>query len=284
MSVRTILVPIFGSDVDIQCLSAAADLAARVPSHITALYCDPDPGPGHAGEGWESSLFFSEALVKTIERSAQQRKEWAERNYSRWQQEATPRTVTPNGPRMPRSELIVEPGDPKSAIQSHAVVADLVVASLAGPDPTIRSMLLSTLFDLRRPVLAVPAAAAKTIFTPPVAIAWNYSAQAARALQAAMPLVEAVGEAVVLQAGHHEDEGAARRIGTYLARHGVRAEIQKLGRVGSAAGLIAARVAALGSGLLVMGAYSHTRAREFVFGGVTRYMLERAPVPLLLAR
>jgi nucleotide-binding universal stress UspA family protein len=35
--------------------------------------------------------------------------------------------------------------------------------------------------------------------------------------------------------------------------------------------------------MLVMGAYSHSRAREFVFGGVTRYMMQSAQLPLLLA-
>jgi len=68
----------------------------------------------------------------------------------------------------------------------------------------------------------------------------------------------------------------------YLSRHGVKAELTELARGNSIEETLAAEVARVGAGLLVMGAYSHSRLREFLFGGVTRFMLDEMTAPPLL--
>ncbi len=70
----------------------------------------------------------------------------------------------------------------------------------------------------------------------------------------------------------------------YLARHGIKAEVHSWPRDGRAVedALIAA-VEALKPDWMVMGAYGHSRLRQFVFGGVTRTMLREGRVPVLLA-
>lgn len=68
----------------------------------------------------------------------------------------------------------------------------------------------------------------------------------------------------------------------YLARHGVKAELTELEQGSSVEETLAAEVARLGAGLLVMGAYSHSRLREFLFGGVTRFFLDDLTAPPLL--
>jgi nucleotide-binding universal stress UspA family protein len=286
MAMRTILVPLFGNGGDGRSLAAAADIARRMEAHVTALYCESDPTDFlQPVPGSESGAAFPDALLKTLQDRAEARRRAAEHTFAEWlPQSSAAFAFSPGETRAATAELIVASGPPVSVIRDYAVVADLVVVAIPERgDPERGGVLEVTLFDTGRPILAVPAAPPPTIFTAPVAIAWNYSAEAARALNAALPIIERVGEAVVLQAGHHEDDAAARRVASYLGWHGVKASALKLGQASKPADLVAAKVRELGAGLLVMGAYSHTRAREFVFGGMTSYMLEKAPVPLLLA-
>ena len=70
--------------------------------------------------------------------------------------------------------------------------------------------------------------------------------------------------------------------GEDLSRHGVKAELHELDRVGSIEETLAAGVARLQGDLLVMGAFGHSRLREFLFGGVTRYFLGNGVAPALL--
>lgn len=286
MTIRSILVPLFGNGADTTALAAAADVAQRMQAHVTALYCEPDiadllqPVPG-----WEEGGLLTEALVRSLQDHAKALRNAADRQFSNWlNQSGAQFASSPDGANAVTAELIMAEGRPASVIRDYAVVADLVVASLSErSEPNRFGVLEATLFESGRPVLGLPASVPDTIFKAPVAIAWNYSAEAARALSTALPIVRAVGEAVVLLAGHHEDDAAAGRIVSFLGWHGVKAGATKLGQAHRPGELIAAKVRELGAGLLVMGAYSHTRAREFVFGGVTSHMLENAPVPVLFA-
>ena len=69
---------------------------------------------------------------------------------------------------------------------------------------------------------------------------------------------------------------------SYLARHGIKAELKVLAKAGSVEETLFAEVSRLGAGLLVMGAYGKSRMREYLFGGVTRYFLEESSGPALL--
>ncbi|MCM0021433.1 MAG: universal stress protein, partial [Tagaea sp.] len=86
-----------------------------------------------------------------------------------------------------------------------------------------------------------------------------------------------------------DPEGAERRvpgadIALHLARHGVTAEATTTHTDGMGVGdALLSRIADLGADLLVMGAYGHSRAREAVFGGATRDVLDRMTVPVLMS-
>ena len=68
----------------------------------------------------------------------------------------------------------------------------------------------------------------------------------------------------------------------YLSRHDIKAELHELAKAGSIEETLAGAVSRLGADLLVMGAFGHSRLREFMFGGVSRYFLERENGPALL--
>lgn len=139
-----------------------------------------------------------------------------------------------------------------------------------------------------RPVLVVPPGYQDQPIPGTAVAGWDGSLQALRALTAALPLLaraDNVKLALVnpdeLSALHGEQPGAD--IALWLARHGVRVDVV-LERTASTAGHALVSLARdCGAGLMVCGAYGHSRYREWVLGGVTRELLARAPVPLLIA-
>jgi nucleotide-binding universal stress UspA family protein len=90
----------------------------------------------------------------------------------------------------------------------------------------------------------------------------------------------------VLHSPEYQRQGPeAPELVSYLATHGVRASMRQFASIDRevGAGLLAA-AGAFGADLLCMGAYSHSRLRQLILGGVTRHVLEAATLPVLMAR
>jgi nucleotide-binding universal stress UspA family protein len=189
------------------------------------------------------------------------------------------------------ARLIEDVADYGLLLQSR--YADLVVLSQdvdAGPDLPARVRRLPAHVALRgaRPVLVVPAAYREAPLPGTVVAGWDGSLQAIHALSAALPLLrraDSVKLALInpdqLSELHGEQPGADMAL--HLARHGVKVDVV-LERTSSTAGhALLALAADCGAGLMVCGAYGHSRYREWALGGVTRELLERAALPLLIA-
>ena len=195
-------------------------------------------------------------------------------------------------------ERIVE-DVPDYALLMQARYADLVVLS-RNPDVDryadaatpvavpVRGLPEQVALRGGRPVLVVPDSYAGENIPGTVVAGWDGSLQALRALSAALPLlVRADGVKLALinpdeiTGPHGEDPGADMAL--YLARHGVRVDIVVERTDATAGDALAGLATDYHAGLLVIGAYGHSRYREWVLGGVTRELLERTPVPLLLA-
>ncbi|AXK71042.1 universal stress protein [Lysobacter sp. TY2-98] len=140
----------------------------------------------------------------------------------------------------------------------------------------------------RLPTLIVPAGTDPARLAGTVAVAWNGTPGAARALHGARAFVEHARDVVVLVGN---DRRAAEvwptvALPPWLARHRPNARIRQLGDIGDggeptgAALLSAAREEQ--ADLLVTGAYGHTRFSEWILGGVTRHLLEHAPLPMVM--
>jgi len=139
-----------------------------------------------------------------------------------------------------------------------------------------------------RPVLAVPPAYAGATMLDEIVVGWDGSLQAIRAVQAALPLlVKAASVRLALvnadsESGLHGEEPGAD-MALYLARHGVKVDVAKEKTAAPIGEALLGLAGAYGAGLLVAGAFGHSRYREFVLGGVTRVLLERRPLPVLVA-
>jgi nucleotide-binding universal stress UspA family protein len=180
-------------------------------------------------------------------------------------------------------------GDEFDHISMHARSHDLVV--LAGgadrPGRFPEEALGGVIIGSGRPVLLAPEGESTATFDR-IAIAWKDAPEAARAVTAAMPILEKAREIHVFSANESGPRGAAEmessdRIARCLRRHGLNVRghfVIPAGRTPAEAVLQSARE--VDAGLLVMGGYGHSRMREFVFGGFTQRVLRGVELPVLL--
>jgi nucleotide-binding universal stress UspA family protein len=179
-------------------------------------------------------------------------------------------------------------GEPMAHLIQSASLADLVVTgrqpSRRGFEGSATSLIGDLVEGIRSPLLVT--GSQPKAFDPfgPALIAWNGSYEAANAVRAALPLLKTASRVSVVQ--FSEDAGArfpSTTLLEYLSRHGVSAKLEERSRGGEIADSLVGYAERHGAGLIVMGAYSHSRAGEFLFGGVTRRLLKSCPLPLLLA-
>ncbi|WP_297773138.1 universal stress protein [uncultured Roseovarius sp.] len=146
----------------------------------------------------------------------------------------------------------------------------------------------SALFEGRTPVLVAPSGCAPVPRPARIMLGWNESSEALGAVRAALPLLKAadVVHVVVIDPPTHgpnrSDPGGL--LSQYLARHDVKVEIDVLSKTLPRVSDVLLRHAGdMDADMVVMGAYGHSRFREAIFGGATRYMLEQAKIPVFMA-
>lgn len=179
-------------------------------------------------------------------------------------------------------------GYPREVLSAHARYCDLVVAGQPADDQDEFGGTEGLLGDLAiaagRPILAMPNAGTHTGFGKRILLSWNDSREAARAAHDALPLLRAADLVTVLTVNTEDDLASVEEISAHLARHGVTVEAKTETVKGIDVGdAVLNAVSDLSCDLLVMGAYGHSRLREYAFGGVTRHIINHMTVPTLLS-
>jgi nucleotide-binding universal stress UspA family protein len=171
-------------------------------------------------------------------------------------------------------------------VGNYGRVFDLIVLgrpakSRQGPR---MATLESALFESGRPVLLAPPAPPRDIGDK-ILIAWNCSTEQARATAFAMPLLRKAARVVICTVDGATVPGpTGEQMARNLLRNGVRAETMTVALGQRRAGeVILAQAEALGSDLIVKGAYTQSRLRQMIFGGTTQHILTHSTVPVLLA-
>lgn len=178
-------------------------------------------------------------------------------------------------------------GDAAATLIHQAKLADLVILSLPGWSAGRRRRLelIGEVANASRvPVLAVPDDLT-TLRGDHVAIAWNGSFEAARAVKAALPMLQRATKVTILTVD--DDATIApppHELARYLGRHGIAAGVEMLLPDNCApAQVLRAWLDANTCDCLVMGLYGHSRLREFLLSGVSRSMLLESRVPLFIS-
>ena len=185
---------------------------------------------------------------------------------------------------------VAGPDGLSSLIASAARYVDLVMLAGSGDVSQMRhGIVTGGLFESGAPVLISQADQAVGRAPKLVQVAWNARPEVARAVKQAMPLLKAAERVQVVlvdpvpsASGHGPEPGA--NFATYLGYHGIEVEVLPLPSEGLRTEEVLTRqINSAGAGLLVMGAYGHSRLRERIFGGTTSAMLEEIPCPLFMA-
>ena len=172
-------------------------------------------------------------------------------------------------------------------VGSHGRVFDAIVIGRSEADAggLHDKAIESGLFESGRPVVIAPPAPPKRIAAN-VLIAWNCSTEQARATAFAMPLLHQAERVTVLdvEGGATVPGPTAAQLVACLQRNGIVAALMTAGLEGRSTGeAILAAAQAIGSDLLVKGAYTQSRLRQMIFGGATRHILANAALPVLMA-
>jgi len=174
-------------------------------------------------------------------------------------------------------------GSPDKVISIMGPVSDLIIVSRPSTKPgkLARMFMMAALLNSSRPVLILPQSGTSTVGKR-IAIAWNQSTEAAQAVAAAMPLLRLADHVSIITRGAEGGLGPkSTQLATYLRFWGIKAERVNATGSDDNKALITAYKGST-SDLLVMGAYSRSRLRQQIFGGVTEFMLHQANIPVLM--
>jgi nucleotide-binding universal stress UspA family protein len=286
---KNILVPMAGFENDVRAMEAAYSIGTSFAANVVCLRVSPDPMQiiAQAALSQFGSAMGNVQLIHAIEEEGRNRSIAARKAFDEFSQRVSfSASALPGGP-LTVSWQEIE-GDPVADTIVAARYSDLIVLGRAPKDAAFAAdSIASILVRSGRPLLLVPEKPLETIGLH-IAIAWKETAEAARAVTAAMPLLSRAKRIAVISAketalASSKDLGPAARLAEQLAHHGFSPDARDVAIAEQPVSKVLIQAAhEFGADLLIMGAYSHSRFRELVFGGVTRQVLLACDLPVLL--
>jgi len=263
-------------------------VARRWNAHVIALHVridSRDVAP-LAGEGLSGAMI--EEMMSATEKESNQRAGAVRAMFERF---VATHGVTVEEARAgsdhPTASFMSVTGREEDIVAQQARLADLTIVPHpeSGEDVSSSDALHAVLFDSGRPVMVAPHRAPASIGNR-VCLAWNGTAESASSALAALPWMQRAEAVRVLSAEGYQRRGpGAQELASYISLHGVRADIEMFKSVSGSVGAgLLASASAFGCDFLSMGAYSHSRLRQLILGGVTRHVLENANLPVMMNR
>ena len=176
--------------------------------------------------------------------------------------------------------------DVPDILVEYARLRDLTILPM--PEDSDQWYAEAIIFGSGRPTLILPEKTKRRPFQlGTVAVAWDFSRAAARAVADALPILELAKQVRIVTVVNEKALGSKRsgeELAKNLARHGIDVVLDKVDAKGDTIGaVLESCTSSQGADMLVMGAYGHSRLREFVLGGATRSMLSKPSLPILLS-
>ena len=267
---KSILVHVDPTAMADERLRVAADLARRAGGRLIAIGAQSprdviDPGNGYLDSGTVQAL--QDALTEALDDA-----------------ERRARAAAGDLPFVWRGWRAA----PVPTMAAEARGADLVIASPA-PRHVDRTLIASAgdlIMTTGLPVLVVPPGA-KTVMSRRAVVGWKNTAQSRAAVGAALPWLQAAEQVLLLRVTGGDESGAPAELADVAERlrlHGVKVETALMRKSGAVSEDLLQRTRELDADVLVVGAYAHSRASEWMFGGVTRDLITGASIPVLFCR
>jgi len=292
MAYRRILLPLTGTAAGEAALATALITARQWGAHVHCIHVRVDARDVAplAGEGLSGAMI--EEMMAATERESGERAARVRLLFEKFAADKHGIALADN------PDTAAKTGGPTLSFESVAGREEDIVAQLsrlydlavvphpdAEEDVSSSDALHAILFDSGRPVLIAPREPPDDIGSR-VCVAWNGTAESAAAVAAALPWLHKATAVRILASDEYQRRGPrAEGLQAYLRWHSIESEIvlfKPLTREVGAGLLGAARD--FGADLLTMGAYSHSRLRQLILGGVTRHVLENAEIPVLMCR
>lgn len=274
MTIRSILAVADGGTTTQATLETAVTAAKRFGAALDVLHvmADVNSVVPVIGEGMSGAMVeqLMAAMAQTISSRAARAREAYQKVSTAADAKLSWREIT---------------GREADVVAAAGRLTDLIVIGRPSgeAEAPLAATLDAALFDTGRPVLVASPTAARVVASR-VALAWNGSAQAARVVAAALPILEMADHVTVLTVGTIDSVATAQDLIAYLGRHDVSASHDSIASGGASTGAtLLAHAEQSRADLLVMGAYGHSRLREMILGGATRDVLSAAGIPVLMA-
>ncbi len=285
MPIKTILLPLRESPVTERLLAIGLHAARRFQAHLEVLHvmADPEELLPYATLGLSQSMRASvtESARKTAEGSAANLKALFESSCKRLKVPIREWGKAPGTCSAHWSQTV---GQRDEIVGRSGRLADLLIVprpSRVTPPPRTFD---AALRDTGRPVLVVPREWPEQTVGQRIVVAWNASKEAAGSVAAARPFLrEAESVTVLCTEKRMRKRPNGDDVVAYLACHGVAAELRVFDSTGAHVGAaLLSQARDVGADLFVCGGYSRGQLRELIAGGVTRHVLEKTDIPVLM--
>jgi nucleotide-binding universal stress UspA family protein len=300
MTIKRILVPLPGSADHGHESSMALSAAKLLGAHVEALFIS-EPPPVQRGRVNVGAVGYgggSAAIAEPINWYAEERERAAREAHQRFAEACVAFGIpllseADAHAEAPAASWREEMGPYVEVAARRIVAFDLMVAASAAVMESLREIAELSLLQIRRPVLLAPLRPASGPsgtdghLTDRAMIAWDESPECWHAVSAALPFLKLARDVSVVSVDRKPDARKASQaeVLAYLRCHGIAATAEVVApQLRSVGDTLLAMAEEHHVGLLVMGAYSHSRLREMLLGGATRSVLQSATArPVLLA-
>ena len=283
MSLHSITLPVRGDGKGNNVLAHAAVLAKRFGAHVTVLHCRPRPAD-LMPYGVPIPGFMRQQITESASKVADEEERKLYTEYLDLVAEMGLENGAPKAG-VPSASWHEAPGRQIDVLKLHGRLADLIMVPKPDRDRNLgANTLKSALFASGRPVMMCPPReGAPEAVCQRLAIGWNGSVEASRAVALSMPLIEAADAVTILTAGEEIHGASAEDLMATLALRGVSAQVRRFSARGNPVGRDLLREAGeAGADTLIMGAYGDSHERETVFGGNTQVVVDHATMPVIL--
>jgi nucleotide-binding universal stress UspA family protein len=280
---RTIVAYLSDADTAPSTLELAFLVGRHQSAHVEALHIRIDPASALplVGEGMSAAMV--QEMLAAAERQADERATRIRAQFEETcQRLGVPRVTAPPAPEQLTTAWHESGGREEEIVANIGRLTDLLVMPRPIPDRDTPSIMTlnAALMESGRAVLLAPPAAPLSLGQN-IAIFWNGSAEASRAVMAAMPFLERASHVSILSA-REEEAAVPAELAGYLAWHNIQANVDSFVAGHQVGQTLLDEAARRGADMVVMGAYTHSRLRQLILGGVTRHVLHAATLPVLL--
>jgi nucleotide-binding universal stress UspA family protein len=280
---KSILVPVRGDGMVATVLAHAAELAKRHAAQVNVVHCRVQPKdlipPGIPLNDFARKVMMEQAVELANRQEDHLRKILHRLARDFGLEEGASEVGKAN------CTFAEEPGRMADVVRHVGRLTDLIVLPKPQRERNLgQSSLKSALYGAGRPVLLCPGQLQPdATFAQHVAVGWNGSLPAARAVASSLDIVGAARRVSILTGGKVQPHGpTAKELSAYYALRGVTAEIVLFDGKDPAMELLAT-CKRIGASLLVIGAYSHSHETEMLFGGNTQRIVDATEMPVLMA-